>query len=120
MLSDPFVDDDPETLDYEEVALEISRIDLNASKEFIAAAKLEEDEEENETLPGGLIVLSGRLTKREENEAYAAMAGGPKVMMRARRYSPEQLAELAAKAAQPEPDSAAPGDASPDTPHPPT
>jgi len=116
MLSDPFVDADPETLDYEEVALEISRIDLNASKEFIAAAKLEEDEEENETLPGGLIVRSGRLTKREESEAYAILAGGPKVMMRARRYSPGQLAELAAKAAQPEPDSAAPGDASRDTP----
>jgi hypothetical protein len=67
-------------------------------------------------LPGGLVMHLGRLTKREYSEAYAILAGGPKVIARARRYSPEQIAELAAKAAQPEPDSAIPGDASPDTP----
>lgn len=79
----------------------------------------------SEILPGGLVMHLGRLTKREESEAYAILAGGPKVIVRDRRYSPAQIAELvkllpqpklAAKAAQPEPDSTAPSDASPDTP----
>jgi hypothetical protein len=50
----------------------------------------------SEVLPGGLIVRWGRLSKREESEAYAILAGGPKVIVRDRRYSPEQISELAA------------------------
>lgn len=70
----------------------------------------------SEVLPGGLIVRWGRLTKREESEAYAILAGGQKAAVRERNYSAEQTAELAAKAAQPEPDSAAPSNASPEAP----
>ena len=60
----------------------------------------------SEVLPGGLIMRWGRLSKREESQLYAILAGGPKVIVRDRRYSPDQTAKLVGQSPQPAPEEA--------------
>lgn len=62
-----------------------------------------------EVLPTSILALSGkfsgkpsrRLMRLMEHETYAILAGGPKVIVRSRRYPAAETAELAAKSPPP-------------------
>ncbi len=70
MVSDEFLNDDPTSLDNEQIGAEIAKVEKAIADQYLFAERAIEEDEEDVILPSGLAVRDRRLSKAEEMELY--------------------------------------------------